>query len=362
MSAIPQSTGGTASAPRRAAPEARDLVLRFSGSGAEYFRIWIVNICLSLLTLGIFSAWAKVRKKRYFYSHTTLDGTPFQYLGQPIPILKGRIVATIVFGAWYLGTHYFHKLLPIVAILLIALAPWVLVRSAAFNARYSAYRNMTFEFKGTYWSAAKVLYGWGLLALLTLGIGFSWWQQRIKQYMVTRTSYGGVNAEFAATGGQFFRIYALSGLIFGGVMVGLVVVLGIFVGARVRSPEDLESLSSMIIVFTVLVYVVYAIAFAYIQTRIGNLVWNSTQLGPIKFQSSLRAPDLIWLYVTNALAILISAGLLIPWAVVRMHKYRAEHLTLSLDGFLEYFEGNPASNVQAAGAEVGEFFDFDMSI
>ena len=64
--------------------------LQFTGSALEYFRIWIVNVCLTLVTLGIFSAWAKVRKKRYFYSHTLLDGTPFQYLGMPIPILKGR--------------------------------------------------------------------------------------------------------------------------------------------------------------------------------------------------------------------------------------------------------------------------------
>ena len=26
----------------------------FTGRGGEYFRIWIVNLCLSLLTLGIY--------------------------------------------------------------------------------------------------------------------------------------------------------------------------------------------------------------------------------------------------------------------------------------------------------------------
>ena len=36
---------------------------RFHGNGAEYFRIWIVNFLLTLLTLGVYSAWAKVRKK-----------------------------------------------------------------------------------------------------------------------------------------------------------------------------------------------------------------------------------------------------------------------------------------------------------
>src|SRR5258707_6333866 len=44
--------------------------LRFTGRAGEYFRIWIVNICLSIVTLGIYSAWAKVRRKRYFYGNT----------------------------------------------------------------------------------------------------------------------------------------------------------------------------------------------------------------------------------------------------------------------------------------------------
>ncbi len=70
----PQST------PETARPE-QPLSFEFTGNAREYFRIWIVNTCLTLFTLGIFSAWAKVRKKRYLYSHTQLDGTPFQYLG-----------------------------------------------------------------------------------------------------------------------------------------------------------------------------------------------------------------------------------------------------------------------------------------
>jgi len=141
--------------------------LRFTGSATEYFRIWIVNVCLTLLTLGIFSAWAKVRKKRYFYSNTQIDGTPFQYLGQPLPILKGRLIAATLFAIWYVATHYVVKLLPVVLIAGFILAPWVIVRAAAFNARYSAFRNMTFRFAGSYWGAAKVFYGWMLVTLVT---------------------------------------------------------------------------------------------------------------------------------------------------------------------------------------------------
>ena len=42
----------------------------FRGDPKEYFRIWIVNLALTILTLGIYSAWAKVRKQRYFYLST----------------------------------------------------------------------------------------------------------------------------------------------------------------------------------------------------------------------------------------------------------------------------------------------------
>lgn len=69
----------------------------FTGSAGEYFRIWIVNLFFTLVTLGIYSAWTKVRKKKYFYARTCFDGETFDCFGRPIAILKGRIVAFIVF-------------------------------------------------------------------------------------------------------------------------------------------------------------------------------------------------------------------------------------------------------------------------
>jgi len=349
----PVAAPATAAAPATPAT-ARDLPLKFTGAAAEYFRIWIVNVCLTLLTLGIFSAWAKVRKKRYFYSHTVLDGTPFQYLGQPIPILKGRIIAAVLFGLWYTGTHFFVELLPVVIILAIVLAPWVLIRSAAFNARYSAYRNMTFHFEGSYWSAVKVLYGWWLITVFTLGIAFSWWQQRIKNYLITRSSYGGSNGEFSATGRKFFLTYLIAGLIFvaaGAAIGGISVLVG-------KSGNKITAIVVMVLLF----YALYVAAFAYVQARIANLVWNHTELPPVQFRSTLRARDLLGLYVTNALAILASAGLLIPWATVRTLKYRLTHFAVAADGDLRNFQGSGATRVHAAGAEVGDFFDFDFSI
>lgn len=59
-------------APAPAVPQ--PLRVRFCGSGSEYFRIWIVNLLLTIVTLGIYSAWAKVRTLQYFYRNTQLGG------------------------------------------------------------------------------------------------------------------------------------------------------------------------------------------------------------------------------------------------------------------------------------------------
>src|SRR4051812_34056400 len=97
----------------------------FTGTGSEYFRIWIVNLLLTIVTLGIYSAWAKVRKMRYLYDSTHLAGSSFEYHGNPIAILKGRIVAVVLI----VGYNLAFKLSPVAGLamlaLLVAATPWL---------------------------------------------------------------------------------------------------------------------------------------------------------------------------------------------------------------------------------------------
>src|SRR5919107_969742 len=73
-----------------------DYPVRFVGTGSSYFGIWIVNLLLTVVTLGIYSAWAKVRRLQYFYRHTELAQTGFDFHGSPKRILLGRIIAFIM--------------------------------------------------------------------------------------------------------------------------------------------------------------------------------------------------------------------------------------------------------------------------
>ncbi len=357
----------------------RGLDIEFCGSARGYFRIWAVNLCLTLLTLGIFSAWAKVRKKRYFYAHTRLDGTPFQYLGQPLPILKGRIVAVVLFLLWYLSSHFFIAWMPALSGVAALLAPWVLVRAAAFNARYSAFRNLRFNFNARYWDGVCTLYAWGLIPLILIGGFILWkWQQpqlliiaalvfavyvpfwlaRIKRFLVGHSQFGGVAGKLNISGGKFYFIYFKAGLL----ASGLSIISGGAAFVITKITHDWALGSAMALLALVPSYVGYVIVYAYMQTQTGNLVWNNTQLGPLQFQSTLATRRLVELYLSNGLAILMSLGLLIPWAVVRSFRYRAQCLRAQLQGEWSDFNGSEASSVHAAGAEVGEMFDLDFSL
>ncbi len=352
-----------------------DMALKFSGSAKEYFRIWIVNLCLTILTAGIFSAWAKVRKKRYFYSHLTLDSSPFQYLAKPIPILKGRVIAAVLFLLYYSSSHLFTVLLPYVLGAGLIIAPWVIVRSASFNSRYSAFRNITFRFDGTYVEALKVISAWGIIPALVVGTMFNWWGhfwaagvfyalfgllfpwwlRRLKHFIVTNTSYGGRFGQFGATGGQFFKIYFMAGLI----VTGFALITGIAATVVLLLIKDSVYAAY---IFMIPAYTGYVLAFAYVQANITNTVWNRIDLGPVRFRSTLKSCDLAKLYLTNALGIIVSVGLLIPWAVIRTLRYRADHTTVIREANLTEFRGSEAATVQAAGAELGEFFDMDLSL
>jgi uncharacterized membrane protein YjgN (DUF898 family) len=140
---------------------------RFTGSGSEYFAIWIVNLLLSILTLGIYSAWAKVRREQYFHRNTLLDDQPFEYTGDPVRILIGRIVALVVIGVGSTLQGMNVALALGVTAAFFLLYPWVVVRSLRFRARNTRYRNVSFAFTGTTWEAIKA-YFWIYVALLPL--------------------------------------------------------------------------------------------------------------------------------------------------------------------------------------------------
>jgi len=339
--------------------------LEFHGTAGEYFRIWIVNVALSLLTLGIYSAWAKVRTERYFYGNTRLDGIPFEYSAQPIPILRGRIVAAVLFGA-YLLTAQFAPIwnLAVIAVIL-AITPLIVVGGLRFRARYSAWRGIHFRFAGRKGAAYALFLGWPLLSLFTMMVLFPWVKWKQQQWLAREHRYGREPFAFEAELGPYYVVYAIAtaaviGLVFG--FIAVAAGIGVMAAASGNGGEPAGAVLYAIYGVAMLLYLGYFAVFIGIKTEITNLFWNHVSLGPHRFRSRLGVMAVVGIFLSNAVAIVVSLGLLVPWAKIRLARYRAAHWTLVAQGDFDAFLAGARNEEGAAGAEVGEVFDIDLSI
>ena len=144
------------------AKQSNTLDFKFTGSAGEYFGIWFVNGLLTSITFGIYGPWAKVKRLRYFYSHTSIDNSPFQFLANPASMLVSRLIAIGLFVLFIFSEQFFGEFSAATAIyvtlvlLYLIVAPIVLIMVASFRLRNSAWRNVKFGFNKDYWWAYRV--------------------------------------------------------------------------------------------------------------------------------------------------------------------------------------------------------------
>lgn len=344
----------------------RSLPFAFDARGGEYFRIWIVNLLLTIVTLGIYSAWAKVRRLRYFYGNTRLDGMAFEYHGRPIALLKGRLIAVGAYGLFYVLAQIY----PLAAIGFLPLfmlgVPWIIMKSRRFQMHMTSYRGIRFGFDGTYRGALKAYIGWPLLAAITaylLGGRMVWEQVR---YLLGHARYGTEPAHFTTGPGPFNRFFLVAmGL--SSLLVVTFVVSFELLARTVRAEADPDNplahllRPSMAGVLLVLVLAGVAIAAYYQKSRL-NASFGGLELGPHRVESHLETWPLFLIYLSNFVLIVLTLGLYSPWAKVRQMKYQMTSLVVVARGDLDRFAAAVGEGTDAIGEEIGDFFDVDFGL
>jgi uncharacterized membrane protein YjgN (DUF898 family) len=331
----------------------RTLSFCFTGNAKEYFGIWMVNTLLRIVTLGIYSPWAKVRKRRYFYGNTLLDDASFDYLADPLAILKGWFIAGAFFGLYSLASNTSPIAAGVMMLLFAGLYPWVIVRSTVFNLRNSSHRNIRFSFQPDYQEAYKVFLCWALLVPVTLGILAPYVVYRQKRFLVENSAYGTTLFQFDAGPKDFYRIFS---------PVFLLVALGLTaMGAMYLLPQ--QGGNPMLALAATFAFIAgYLVVGLYLPTALTNLSWSATSIAGHRFGSALRVRDLAWIYLSNAVAVICSLGLLAPWTAVRLARYRLDKLTLSGVGSLNTIVAAENEIMGATGEELGDMFGLDMGL
>lgn len=334
-------------APATSSPTKKNATaFEFKGDGTEYFKIWIVNILLTVVTLGIYSAWATVRNNRYFYSNLYLDGHNFSYLAQPLTILKGRIIAVIAFAAFTFISQASPVLSIVLSLAFLIAMPYIVIQSLAFSRRMTAYRNVQFRFNANYGEAAMAFIIWPILGLISFGILYPMAILRMSQFTMKNTAYGTSHFDFKATYSDYGVIFLT--------MIGVGLVLGLPIwGIGFMFPALTPVLPAM----SAVVYLGLGLFFM-VQTN--NLFFNKLSLEDHEFEGSLNMVSLGKVILINLFLTIITLGLYLPAAKVRMVKYIASKVTMNVSGSLDNFQAAEEQQINALGEEMGNVFDLGV--
>jgi uncharacterized membrane protein YjgN (DUF898 family) len=359
---------GVISNDREARPALPPLPLRFTGKGSEYFGIWIVNLLLTIVTLGIYSAWAKVRRITYFYRHTALAGSSFDFHGSPTKILLGRVVALAMLVAY----NYFLRVrspwtLAVVVIFAVAL-PWLLRNSFRFRLYNTSWRGTRFHFRGSVGGAYRVFLLNGFLTAITFYLFLPFAHQRFKAYQHGNSYFGRSRFSFHASVGRFYLVYLiLLAAVFGfGVIMGLAGVGGTLMSLGKISQQG-GHVDPRLIIRSVLFLYGALILFAVLigplfHALLTNLIWSTTRLEEHRLECRLSPWTLMWIGVSNFVLVALTLGLFIPWASVRYAKYHVESMRVLPVSDLQEFVDTEPEKVAAIGEEAMSAFDFDIAL
>jgi len=339
----------------------------FTGTGGEYFRIWIVNMLLTVLTLGIYSPWAKVRRLRYIYGSTGLQEGRFDYHASPLVILRGRIIA-VVFLLIYIATQAIVPFLSaLLGLVLLLVIPWLIVRSRMFNMRYTSYRNIRLGFEPAYSESYKVIYLYTLLAMITFGLAAPYAHYKRSQFIVNNTRYGNLPLAMDGAAGAFFFAYFLTFVAAAVVIVPAFAYFAELVGSLKGGDATTQPSGIMFLpaagVFAAYYVIGKFLSAATLQATVDASALGAGDAGEVhELGNDWSLNRILFIYFTNFIAIVCSLGSLIPWAQMRETRYIMEHTWIDADGSLDDVVARQEQEVSALGDEIGEVFDVDMGL
>ncbi len=310
--------------------------LRYHGEGGALFGLVIVNALLTIITLGIYSFWAKNKVREFHYSHTSLDGDRFAYHGTGRELFSGALKAAgimIVLGvALQVAIEMARRgTLPPTTLVAAAaafyLAIFLLVTAAVNGARRyrlsrSSWRSIRFSFHGRWQQFLGMMVGGALLSIVTLGFYTPWFQSNRRAFFVRNARFGSEPFLYDGKGKGLFGEYVKAALL------------------------TLPTLG--------LIWIWYA-AFKH------RYFWNHTSMRGARFRSAVTGGQLFSLMLTNGLLVLFTFGIGMPWAITRAHAFWCN--TLSLHGTVDWATIEQRAQTATATAEgLAEGFDVDIGI
>lgn len=304
----------------------------FWGKGGTLFGIYIINLFLIIVTLGIYYFWAKVRVRTYLWGQTEVDGDRLSYHGTGQESLLGWLKALFLFivPVFLLQNLPLWTGMPILGIvtglltviIIYLFIPFAMVGTRRYRLSRTALRGIRFSFRGKWRDFAGIFIGGSLLMSATFGLYYPFYKVRVSQFMIENSWFG--NKKFAFSGKRAD--------LFGRFVVGVLLAV----------PTLFLSL----------------IWFNYRKTK---YIWEHTVFEGASFRTDITFGGVLLLYLTNLLILVFTLGFGLPWVMARTMRYYISNLRLEgavdLDAIIQ-----ESQDSTALGEELGGFWDvgFDL--
>jgi uncharacterized membrane protein YjgN (DUF898 family) len=334
--------------------------LRYDGKVGQLYGIFLLNILLTLVTLGIFRFWAMARVRRYLWSRLQFQGRRLEYTGTGGELFLGFLLAgLILLGVFLVTAALFYALSqvhPALSILPI-LGLYVVLITLGEAARFSAQR---YRLSRTVWSGIRggmegsaLAYGakvflYRIATVLTLLQLIPWASIRISERRINASSFGSAKFHFEGRAGQLYLPFLLT-------LLGTVVLFAAVAGgvywtvhdslapiiaaleannlAGLQNREEVVAALMMAVVVGLIGLVVFSFAAAllacwYSATFIRHVAGRTTLAG-CNFSSTVTGRGLVWLFFGNFLIVLFTLGLGFPFVVQRSMNFTTRNLLVS---------------------------------
>ncbi|MBX9959614.1 MAG: DUF898 domain-containing protein [Burkholderiaceae bacterium] len=386
--------------------------LRFSGTGGEYFRVWIVNVLLSIVTLGLYTPWARRRTARWFYDHTLIADSPLEFTAPLRKMVFSFILFALLYIAYQIAAETGQETLVLFFIVAAAvLAPYIWGSAMRFRLASTRWRGLQLHFaagwKDVYLASWPIFvmaalwiaisFGlemlaadagappvrkprgvqfpvvsapmWGLVALgvvvsllCIIRVEFNY-----KSLLVLRAGIGRQHGRWKPVYSDFVRIWAATVAV---LLAGIALILALGAGAL----YTLQSLFSnargpamfVLILVTVLavflgLILVSAPARAYREARMFKLIWSNVGLSQIaRFKCDLRHWPFVRLRLKNLLLTLLTLGFYRPFARVSEYRIKADSVTLHVKGGLDQLVGDLVKQQDGLGDALADAAGLDI--
>lgn len=370
--------------------------MRFTGSGGGYFRVWIVNVLLSVITLGLYTPWARRRTAQYFYSHTLVAGSPLEFTAQQQRMVVGFLVVALLTMAYHLAANTGQDVAAGLFILAGAvLAPLIWGSAMRFRLANTRWRGLRLAFVAN-WREVYAA-SWPVFAIALIWLGIVWWQANLgpaaadedgggrlpqlttplaalvalgllltvlciirlefnyRRLLVLRSRLGEEPGRWKPVYWDFVWLWLATLAVF--VVSALALTAGGFVllqgswtllrtlgqGGNVGSMGVIILILAAIAGFSLVALLATAPARAYREAALFRLTWNQIGVSRIaRFKCQLRVGAYILLRLRNMLLTLLTLGFFRPFAMVSEYRMKLESVTVHVKGGLDQVAGRLA--------------------